>query len=136
MYCMKCGREMESERAFCEDCLLEMEKYPVNPGIAVHLHIRKDSTPARKNLNRRRTVNPEEQITRLKKRIWFLSGVLAVTVVLLIAMIQPTVMYFIRNYHLRPGQNYNTITPSTEPTTTTAATIPFETEDPFEGMAE
>lgn len=130
MYCMKCGREMESEQAFCENCLLEMEKYPVKPGTAVHLPIHRNVPQARKN-QKRRTVSPEEQIARLKKRIWFLCGILVVTLALLAAMIYPTVTFFIRNYHLRPGQNYRTETPST-----TVVTDPAETTDPYEGMAE
>lgn len=131
MNCMKCGREMETEQAFCEDCLLEMEKYPVKAGTHVQLPMRKASPAARKNTPRRRNVSPEEQIQKLKKRIWFLSGALVVTILLLAAMIYPTVNFFLRNYHLRPGQNYTAITPST-----TVTTIPTETIDPFEGMAE
>ena len=134
MYCMKCGRELDKEQAFCEDCLLEMEKYPVNPGIAVHLPIRREAPLARKT-PKKRTVNPEEQIARLKKRIWFLTGALVVTIAVIIAMINPTVQYFIDNYYLRPGQNYNTITPSTGPAAETTKAI-FETTDPFAGMAE
>ena len=41
-------------------------------------------------------------------------------------MVYPTVNYFIRHYHLRPGQNYNTV----------VNTTPSETTDPFEGLAE
>ena len=129
MYCMKCGREMEAEQAFCEDCLLEMEKYPVKPGTAVQLPVRKPVHQARK-MSKRRTISPEEQIARLKKRIWFLCGILVVTVALMAAMIYPTVTYFIRNYNLRPGQNYHT------ETTPTVVTESVETIDPFEGMAE
>ena len=35
MNCMKCGRETQNEKVFCEDCLLEMEKYPVRAGSVV-----------------------------------------------------------------------------------------------------
>lgn len=114
MNCMKCGREIESEQVFCNDCLLEMQKYPVNPDIHVHLPIRPQTTVLRKQASRRRTLSPEEQIRRLKKHIWILSGILIVTLALLGAMIYPTVNYFIRNYHLRPGQNYSTFTSETE----------------------
>lgn len=110
MKCMKCGREMESEEAFCTDCLLEMKKYPVNPDVRVQLPIRPKTAPIRKNPSRGRNYSSDEQIRRLKKRIWILSGCLVVTVALLCAMIYPTAVFFIRNYHLRPGQNYNTVT--------------------------
>lgn len=131
MKCMKCGREQDSEQVFCNDCLVEMEKYPVNPNASVYLPLRRDASHTRKPQTRRSRLSPEEQVKVLKKRLWFLSGILIVTLVLLIAMIQPTVEYFIRRYNLQPGQNYSTITP-----TTTTPTEITETEDPFEGMAE
>lgn len=123
MKCMKCGREQESEQVFCEDCLLEMEKYPVNPNATVHLPLRRDPPSTRKMQVRRRTVSPDEQVRTLKRRLWLLTGILVVTLALVLAMIYPTVNYFVRHYHLRPGQNYNTITI-------------VETTDPFEGFAE
>ena len=136
MYCMKCGREMDSEQAFCEECLLDMEKYPVKPGTAVQLPIRKNTPAARKPI-KRRTVSPEEQIIRLKKRIWVLTGSLLVAILLLCFMAQPTMEYFLRNYHLRPGQNYQTATPSTAaPTETEETTFPTETTDPWAGFAD
>jgi len=113
MKCMKCGREMESEQAFCTDCLEEMSRYPVSPDIHVHIPVRSQTASSRKQSPRRRNLSPEEQIRRLKKRVWILSGVLAVTLALLCAMIYPTVNYFLRHYYLRPGQNYTTFTSET-----------------------
>ena len=118
MNCMKCGREVESEQVFCEECLLEMKKYPVKPGTAVQLPIRRESSPARKTQPRRRTVSLEEQVRILKKRLWVLTGVLTVTIVLLLALIYPAVNFFIRNYHLRPGQNYTAIVSTDAPADT------------------
>ena len=140
MVCMKCGSRMETEQAFCQDCLLEMEKYPVKPGTAVQLPIRKEAPVVRKTTSRRRTVSPEEQLVKLKKRVMTLSIALAVTLALVIAMAHPAANYFIRKYHLRPGQNYTTITPSTasaESDETTAVTEVTETtEDPWIGFAD
>ena len=133
MKCLKCGREQDSEQVFCDDCLLEMEKYPVSPNANVQLPMRRDTHTARKTASRRRSVNPEEQIRQLKKRLWFLTGALVITLALMLAMIYPTVNYFLRSYHLRPGQNYSTIIPST---TVPEATEPIETLDPWEGYAE
>ena len=113
MICMKCGRETEPEQAFCKDCLLDMNKYPVNPDVHVHIPVRSQAGAARKSSPRRRSLTPEEQIRRLKKRLWILSGILAVTVALLCAMIYPTVNYYARQYYLRPGQNYSTFTSET-----------------------
>ena len=125
MRCMKCGREQETEQVFCDECLLEMEKYPVSPDVKVQLPLRRTQVP-RKTQTRRRTLSPEEQIRMLKKRVWLLSGILVVTLALLASMAYPTVNYFIRHYHLRPGQNYSTV----------VNTTPSETTDPFEGLAE
>ena len=110
MKCMKCGREMELEQSFCPDCLLEMEKYPVDPDAHVHIPVRPAAAPARKSPVRRRGLSPEEQIKKLKKHFRILACVFLVTLALLCAMVYPTVYFFLRNYHLRPGQNYNTVT--------------------------
>ena len=137
MVCMKCGSKMETEQAFCQDCLLEMEKYPVKPGTAVQLPIRKEAPVVRKTVSRRRSVSPEEQLVKLKKWVLTLSIALAVTLALVIAMAHPAVNYFIRKYHLRPGQNYTTIAPSTAPAETTEVPeITLTTEDPLAGFAD
>ena len=135
MVCMKCGSKMESEQAFCQDCLLEMEKYPVKPGTAVHLPIRKEAPVVRKNVShRRRTVSPEEQLVKLKKRVWILGISLFLSLALVVALAHPAANYFLRKYHLRPGQNYSTITPSTAAAEVTEATE--ATEDPWVGFAD
>ena len=135
MQCLKCGQELKTEQVFCDDCLKEMEKYPVSPNAAVHLPLRKESAP-RKPQSRRRSITPEEQIKLLKKRLWFLTGVLVVTLALMAAMVKPTAEYFIRRYNLRPGQNYSTITPKSTTEPTEESTEVPTTVDPFEGMAE
>ncbi len=112
MTCMKCGRELETEQAFCDICLEEMKKYPVKPGTPVQLPSFSRTAPVRKAVVRRRTLSPEEQLRVLKKRTRILAVLLLVTTALVLAMIKPTVNYYIRNYHLRPGQNYSTITPT------------------------
>ena len=48
MNCMKCGRETDDNNVFCQNCLLEMEKYPVQPGSVVLLPRRKESSVVRK----------------------------------------------------------------------------------------
>ena len=44
MNCMKCGREISDDNVFCTDCLLEMEKYPVDSGVVVLLPRRRESS--------------------------------------------------------------------------------------------
>ena len=127
MKCLKCGREQETEQVFCNDCLLVMDKYPIAPNAVVQLPMRNTAASFSK-ISHRRTVSPEEQINILKKRIWLLSGILIVTLALMAAMVYPAVNFFIRKYHLRPGQNYTAIVATTE--------SPTETTDPYEGLAE
>ena len=137
MQCMKCGRDVEPGQVFCENCHEQMEKYPVKPGTAVHLPIRKEAPVVRKNVSRRRIVSPEEQLVKLKKWVLTLSIALAVTLALVIAMAHPAVNYFIRKYYLRPGQNYSTIAPSTAAAEVTEASETIEaTEDPLAGFAD
>ncbi len=112
MFCMKCGREMETEQSFCEICLEEMKKYPVKPGTPVQLPPPVRTHTARKPVVRRRTVNPEEQVKTLKKRVRVLFLLLLVAILMVLTMLHPTVNYYTRKYHLRPGQNYSTITPT------------------------
>ena len=68
MFCMKCGREIESG-VFCLDCLCDMEKYPVKPGTAIQLPKRRDAVPARKMFTPRKTLTAEEQIRKLRKTL-------------------------------------------------------------------
>ncbi len=110
MNCMKCGRELETEQVFCEECLLDMEKYPVPPGATVHLPPRRRETSGVRKQPRRRKLTPEEKVPILQKRIRILATALAIALLLLAACIYPAANYFIRHYNLRPGQNYTTIT--------------------------
>ena len=110
MNCLKCGREIEEGQVFCNDCLVQMAKYPVKPGTAVQLPSRGSAAVSKKVHSRRRTkAAPEEQ-----KRIRILSALLSVCVVLLIVLSVVTLRYMSAN-RLLPGQNYSAVT-------TTAAT--------------
>ena len=118
MSCLKCGRDIEEGQVFCTGCREVMEKYPVKPGIAIQLPLRKDAPVPKKSVpKRRQSIAPDEQIRRLKKRVRLLLSLLLITLILLAATIYPTVEYFLGNRLLLPGQNYTTITSteSTEP---------------------
>ena len=68
MNCLKCGREIEEGQVFCNDCLVQMAKYPVKPGTAVQLPSRGSAAVSKKVHSRRRTkAAPEEQLKALKK---------------------------------------------------------------------
>lgn len=118
MNCMKCGREIEETQVFCAECLTEMEKYPVKPGTVVQLPARLTAVPVRKPARRRPQPAQEEQIKYLKKRVWILRFLLALTTALLI-----TATGFLiwrmneEDVKLLPGQNYIT-EGTTEPTET------------------
>lgn len=78
MNCVKCGREIESDQAFCQFCLEEMEQYPVKPGTVVYIPKHPEEEPEKKGGSRRKAnLTPEQQIRRLKKRILCLRIALA-----------------------------------------------------------
>ncbi len=77
MNCMKCGNIIAADQVFCESCLAEMEKYPVDPDTPVMLPPRSGST-TQKRSPVRRSRKPEEQIRTLR-------GLIAILSVLLIA---------------------------------------------------
>lgn len=106
MNCMKCGRETPSEQVFCDDCLAEMEKYPVKPGTVVLLPRRRDPSAAKKTV-KRRAVPLEDQVKLLKKRVKNLTIALAVCLLLLALGIAYMVDHLSKT-HFKPGQNYNT----------------------------
>ena len=115
MKCMKCGREISEMQVFCEDCLLDMEKYPIKPGTTVQLPKRTDSANAKKAHPRRRgNPSPEEQVKLLKKRICILVAALTAAVILIIALAIPAAEHLMEDNTFLPGQNYSAVT-SDEP---------------------
>ena len=69
MYCIKCGRETNSERVFCEECLQSMEQYPVKPGTPVHLPKKSLPPQDKKGTRKKKPHKPEEQIAALKIKV-------------------------------------------------------------------
>lgn len=116
--CLKCGREIEEGQVFCNDCLVQMAKYPVKPGTAVLLPSRGSAAVSKKVHPRRRgKPAPEEQLRTLKVRVRILSALLAFCVVLLIVLSVVTFRYMSAN-RLLPGQNYSAVSPTVAATTT------------------
>lgn len=109
MQCMKCGREIANRQVFCEECLAEMEKYPVKPGTVVQLPPRPRQTTVKKsNAHRRPERQPKEKIKILRWWVGILSLLLAVTLTLLIGLSLFTADYIKENKDkLLPGQNYS-----------------------------
>ncbi len=111
MNCMKCGREMTDNGVFCVDCLLEMEKYPVDPGTVVLLPRRRESSAQKKQV-KRHAISPEEQVASLRKWVLVLILLLAACIAAIALMFEPT-MHYVRDEHFEIGQNYSSVTPST-----------------------
>ena len=108
--CLKCGREIDEGQVFCNDCLVEMAKYPVKPGTAVLLPSRGDAAVSKKAHSRRRgKTAAEEQLKALKNRIRILSVLLAVCILLLIVLSVFT-FRFLKEDDFLPGQNYSAVT--------------------------
>ena len=107
MNCMKCGREIQEDSVFCQDCLLDMEKYPVQRDTVVLLPRRREA-PVVKKLPKRHVPTPEEQIRFLRKKIMVLSVLLAVCIAAMVLMFNPT-MHYVLDKHVEIGQNYSTV---------------------------
>ena len=62
---MKCGKETKSDRFFCQECLEDMERYPVKPDTPVYLPpvIRQE----RKTQRFTPPPAPEEQVAQLRR---------------------------------------------------------------------
>ena len=46
--CMRCGWEIEEGQVFCQDCLKEMSRYPVDPNTVVQIPLRKESVTGKR----------------------------------------------------------------------------------------
>ena len=112
MVCMKCGREAPEGQAFCQECLMEMEKYPVKPGTLVQLPNRRETAPPKKAVKRRGS-GPEEQLRTMKKRIRILTILVALLLVLSAFLSYPAVRFLMNSQRFRPGQNYSSIVGTT-----------------------
>ena len=103
MNCLRCGRETQDERVFCDSCLKTMEKYPVRPGTAVILPKHKDA--AVKKARKHMPPAPQDQIRKLRKqrkRLWI--TVLCLSLLLLLA--SGLCAYEFLHQEVKPGQNY------------------------------
>lgn len=84
MSCLKCGKNTEEKQAFCSECLALMEKYPVKPGIAIHLPRRDSIVQEKKAVIRHREPTAAEQLTHLQKTVRWLLGMIAILSILLL----------------------------------------------------
>ena len=86
MYCLKCGKEVQDDQVFCEECLtgMEQEPIPINAPVVI------PAQPIQKNqVFRRPVINPEEEVKRLQRfnQNLIMLLVLLVTLVILLAVL-------------------------------------------------
>lgn len=110
MNCIKCGKEVTDDGVFCVDCLLEMKKYPVDPGTVVLLPRRREASIQKKQVKRHAPA-PEEQIASLRKKVLILTLLLMACITAIVLMFEPT-MHYVRDEHFEIGQNYSSVSPS------------------------
>jgi len=108
MNCMKCGREIRDDMAFCPKCLERMDKNPVKPNVVVQLPLRRE-TPVKKAPPRKKVLSPEDQIQRLKKKNRWLTALLCFFLVCTLLLFSLTIGFF-RQLDVQKmlGQNYTT----------------------------
>ena len=113
MSCMKCGKETDASQVFCDECLAEMEKYPVKPDTPVHLPQR----PAQgKQSPRTREQSPADTIHSLRGLVRWLTILITILSVLLCA----TAGFLLHTLDKQAsdnaiGRNYTTNTSGTNP---------------------
>ena len=117
MNCLKCGREISDKDVFCPDCLADMEKYPVKPGTAVHIPVRREEPAAPSKQPKKKALTPEQQVVKLRKKL----NRLRVTLILLLLLILLGVLGGLQllkiAYESMPkGQNYSAAEDPTETT--------------------
>lgn len=108
MQCMKCGREIAADAVFCNDCLDEMNQYPIKPGTIALIPQR----PAQqKRTAERRTQTIEQRLASKTRAVHVLSFLLTITVCLLIAVSALALSLFRDSENLpNLGQNYSSVT--------------------------
>ena len=72
MNCMRCGIEIEDPNVFCADCLADMERHPVKPGIHIQLPVRRPATVSKKTRFRLQESKWTDKIFLLKYIIFWL----------------------------------------------------------------
>ena len=129
MNCMKCGREIGDDQVFCEYCLIEMQQHPVKPGTVILLPNQEPVSVRKPTRKKKAVLAPEEQLPKLKRKVWALR-----TVALLLAALLGIASYFayeaISELDIQRllGQNYNTVEASEPTEETNSETGAVETE--------
>ena len=78
MHCMKCGKDIKGDGVFCPECLDVMGRFPVKPDTALYIPPKPAAPVVKKKVSRRRELEPEEQVVRMRHTVRWLCVVLAV----------------------------------------------------------
>ena len=78
MHCMKCGRESKDKGVFCADCLAVMARFPVKPDTALYIPKKPVVAVTKKKVSRKRELEPEELMARMRHTIRWMCIALAV----------------------------------------------------------
>lgn len=120
VHCLKCGRETEEGQSFCQACLLEMQKHPVDPNTVVLLPRRENGQTSKKPA-RRRSLSAEERVAVLRRHNRWLIVLLVLCLAVFGLLTYPTIRY-LRRAPLQRGQNYTYAMPLNKNAQSSAST--------------
>lgn len=108
MECLKCGKETEFDHCFCNECMEQMEKYPVKPGTPVQLPQPSARTSPAKERPKKKAASEADQLAKLYHR----NQILVVLLLLLVTLCLFVSGLYVRACYRTPtrptGQNYST----------------------------
>ena len=76
MNCLKCGVEVANNQCFCDDCMTDMQRHPVQPGTPLILPKRDKLPPAKRSYRKIR--KPEDVILAQRRVIGLLLAVIII----------------------------------------------------------
>lgn len=137
--CLKCGKELSTTKAFCEECLEVMEKYPVPSGTPLVIY-RRSAVPKKAPVKKK--LSPEEQVVKLRRTVKQLTALLVVFAIIIavgVAWLIREIKEPGRDPEATKGQNYSTqptVTTTPTPTTTPPDTSAEDTTPPDTTVAD
>lgn len=107
MNCMRCGTKILPNAVFCDECLADMEKHPVDPDTPVNLPRREKQQVTKRA--KKRFQKPEDQIHAFRKLIAWLMTLIIILAIALTISVYLLVAHPNQSDNSRlPGQNYGT----------------------------